>query len=82
VRWAGDTLLIDPWVMLVKKDRFRNQRIEILLTLPVGKRLQIDPQSLLTLTDSNTLSWDWEEENLGHKSTRFFMDAGGLKVIN
>jgi hypothetical protein len=77
-----DTLQIDPWVMLARKDRFRNQRIELVLNLPIGKKFQIDPKSLLILTNPNTLSWDWEEENLGRKSTRFIMETGGLKALD
>jgi phage shock protein PspC (stress-responsive transcriptional regulator) len=82
VSWVRDTLQIDPWVMLARKDRFRNQRIELVLNLPIGKKFQIDPKSLLILTNPNTLSWDWEEENLGRKSTRFIMETGGLKALD
>jgi len=65
---------------LFKKDKFRNQQVVLLIAIPEGKRVQLDPYS--PLFEENEMGFDSEySESRDSLTAVFQMTAEGLRRI-
>jgi hypothetical protein len=48
-----------------KADRFRGQRVQLTLYLPVGQRVHLDPNTSAYLKDVSNTSDAWDEDMAG-----------------
>lgn len=68
-----DTLVLDPWVAIPKKDRFRNQQVDITIYVPVGKNLSLIPETPLTgvpITHYSALEYETTEGTMKSKTMK------------
>lgn len=72
---------IDQGIFITKKQKFRNQQVAVLISVPVGKRISLPKSNSVSNYDDN----EWEFQNWNNESKlnqEFQMTDNGLREID
>ena len=71
---------IDQGIFITKKQKFRNQQVAILISVPVGKSISLPKSNSVANYDNNVWEFqNWHNEN--KKNQEFQMTEQGLKPL-
>ncbi len=62
---SDSTLLFDPWFILKKGSKWRNQEVEITLKVPEGKAIHLEDDMIEIIYDIENVSNTWDGDMVG-----------------
>lgn len=88
INQEDSTIWLDRGFSLQRGTKFRNQRVEVTVQVPVGKRIVIDRRVVNRLnwfhTNRGDWSWDddWNDYENWDSNVEYIMTAGGLERVH
>ena len=76
---VGDTILLDPYFILDKNEKWRSQDLKITLKVPEGKVIYMDENLLPIIHDIHNTSNVWDGDMTGNY---WIMKQEGLSLLN
>jgi hypothetical protein len=71
---------IDQGIFINKKQKFRNQQVAVLISVPVGKRISLPKSNAVSNYDDDV--WEFQNwNNTGKTNQEFQMTDEGLKPV-